>query len=172
MKELFKALASFQQEVPVIHEETNSYNYTYANINTVLKVITPLLDKHGLGFTQFLNGDSLNTYVFHIESGEKIESSIKIPEDVTLKGQNKFQILGSGITYLRRYSLACLLGLITDKDIDASGTEVKPKVVKTLSAERFKKMLELSDEEIKKSLSKVTLSEEQKNTVNLKLKIK
>ena len=40
---------------------------------------------------------------------------------------NDFQTLGSGITYLRRYSLSTILGLITDKDVDACGTqETKP----------------------------------------------
>ena len=121
MVELFKALAEFQDEVPVIHEETKGYNYTYASINSVFKTIKPLLKEKGLGFTQFLNGDSLDTYLFHIKTGQKIESSILIPKGVVLKGQNEFQTLGSGITYLRRYSLACLLGLITDKDIDACG---------------------------------------------------
>lgn len=121
MKELFKALAEFQNEVPVIHEETKGYNYTYANLNSVFKTIKPLLKSKGLGFTQFLNGNSLDTYLFHIETGQKIESSILIPTGISLKGQNEFQTLGSGITYLRRYSLACLLGLITDKDIDACG---------------------------------------------------
>ena len=45
---------------------------------------------------------------------------------------NTFQVMGSAITYYRRYSLSAALGLITDKDIDAKGDEVKasakPKV--------------------------------------------
>jgi hypothetical protein len=94
-------------------------------------VIKPLLKKHGLGFTQRLNSEHLETILFHVESGEHLESSILIPK-VTLKGQNEFQALGSGITYLRRYSLSCLLGLITDKDADASGEQVKPVKRKTL----------------------------------------
>jgi len=39
---------------------------------------------------------------------------------------NDFQILGSAITYVRRYSLSSALGLITDKDIDGGGEQVKP----------------------------------------------
>jgi hypothetical protein len=130
MKNLLKSLSEFQNEVPVIHEETKGYNYSYSNLNTIFKVIKPLLKKHGLGFTQFLNGNSLNTYLFHIESGEKLESTVEIPNGVALKGQNDYQALGSGITYLRRYSLSCMLGLITDKDIDACGTQEPKKPVK------------------------------------------
>jgi len=131
MKELFKALAKFQNEVPVIHQNTKGYNYTYADLNQVFDVIKPLLKKHGLGFTQYLDGYSLSTMVFHVESGEHIKSNINIPK-VSLKGQNEYQALGSGITYLRRYSLSCLLGLITDKDADAHGEQVKPVKRKTL----------------------------------------
>ena len=128
MKNLLKALAGFQSENLVIHEDTKGYNYTYSNINTIFKVIKPLLKKHGLAFYQTLDMRSLSTTVFHIESGEKITSIADIPL-VSLKGMNDYQTLGSGITYLRRYSLSVMLGLITDKDIDACG-EQEPKNAK------------------------------------------
>jgi len=122
MKNLLKALSEFQNEVPTIHEETKGFNYTYSNLNSIFKVIKPLLNKHGLGFYQNLDARSLVTTVYHVESGEQIQSSSEIP-NVTLKGMNDFQTLGSGITYLRRYSLSTILGLITDKDVDACGTQ-------------------------------------------------
>lgn len=134
MKNLLKALSAFQNEVPTIHEETKGFNYTYSNLNSIFKVIKPLLNKHGLGFYQNLDNRNLVTTVYHVESGEQIQSSSSIPE-VTLKGMNDFQTLGSGITYLRRYSLSTILGLITDKDIDACGTqEDKPVGKKTFTA--------------------------------------
>ena len=40
---------------------------------------------------------------------------------------NTFQIMGSAITYYRRYSLSAALGLITDKDIDAKEKKLKTK---------------------------------------------
>lgn len=123
MKDLYKALADFQQEVPVIHKGTEGYGYSYADLTEILKVINPLLKKHGLGFTQLLEGTKLKTIVFHSESSESIESSVDIPSEVTLKGMNDFQVLGSAITYLRRYSLAGILGLVTDKDTDAGGQQ-------------------------------------------------
>ena len=125
MKNLIKSLAAFQNEVPTIHEETKGYNYTYSNLNTIFKIIKPLLNKHGLGFTQLLNGTKLKTIIFHIDSGEMLESEAEIPQDVKLNSMNTFQVMGSAITYYRRYSLSAALGLITDKDIDAKGDEVK-----------------------------------------------
>jgi hypothetical protein len=40
---------------------------------------------------------------------------------------NDFQVLGSAITYMRRYQLSAMLGLVTDKDTDAGGEQVKMK---------------------------------------------
>jgi hypothetical protein len=151
MKNLFKSLAAFQEEVPTIHEDTRGYNYTYSNLNSIFKVIKPLLKKHGLGFTQLLDGNNLKTIIFHIESGETLDSSVEIPQDVILKGMNTFQVMGSAITYYRRYSLSAALGLITDKDIDAKGEETKTKPVFTTA--NFEKALaaKATIETIKKS---------------------
>ncbi len=125
-KNIYAAIAAFQQEVPVIYKDLQAYGYKYADLPAILEVINPLLKEHGLGFTQIINGITLQTIVFHVESGEKIESSIDIPQGVDLKGMNPFQVLGSAITYLRRYSLSSMLGLVTDKDTDAQGEQMKP----------------------------------------------
>ena len=69
MKNLFKALAEFQQEVPVIHKGTKGYGYSYADLPTIFEVINPLLKKHGLGFTQPIEGQTIRTIIFHLESG-------------------------------------------------------------------------------------------------------
>ena len=143
MKHLFKSLADFQQEVPVIHKATQGYGYTYADLPTIFQEINPLLKKHGLGFTQLINGVQIATCLFHIESGESIESKIDIPQGVVLKGMNEFQVLGSAITYLRRYALSSILGIVTDKDTDASGEQVKQEDKKlVLSNDRFQKALD------------------------------
>lgn len=122
-KRLFKSLAEFQQEVPVIFKGTKGYGYSYADLPSILEVINPLLKKHSLGFTQLINENQIKTIIFHIESGETIESNTNIPQGVQLKGMNDFQVLGSAITYLRRYSLSSILGLVTDVDTDAHGEQ-------------------------------------------------
>jgi len=143
MKNLFKALAEFQQEVPVIHKATQGYGYTYADLPKIFEVINPLLKKHGLGFTQLINGTQIATCLFHVESAESIESKIDIPQGVILKGMNEFQVLGSAITYLRRYALSSMLGLVTDKDTDASGEQVKPEPKKqAIDNARFQKAID------------------------------
>lgn len=150
MKELFKALANFQQEVPILHKDTQGYGYSYTDLPEILRTINPLLKKHGLGFIQPLNGNELKTVVFHYESGESIESTVIIPED-SMKGMNKYQSLGSGITYMRRYALSSFLGLVTDKDIDGSTIEDKVSLIENTEdlTELFKKLNKAQQEKFK-----------------------
>jgi len=162
MKTLFKALADFQNEVPTIHEETKGFNYTYSNLNSIFKVIKPLLKKHDLAFYQILDGRNLVTTIFHIKSGEQIQGSAEIPQ-VSLKGMNDYQTLGSGITYLRRYSLSSMLGLITDKDVDACGTQENKKRKFTATDAQAEK---LKGTEAKDLKAKYIITEEQLKRYN------
>jgi len=139
---IYKALSDFQNEVPVIHKGTQGYGYSYADLPAIFEVINPLLKKHGLGFTQPIMGDTIKTIIFHTESGETIESLTQIPQGVALKGMNDFQVLGSAITYLRRYALSSVLGLVTDKDTDAGGQQVLKKKEK-ITNDRFEKACQL-----------------------------
>lgn len=155
MKNIYKAIAEFQQEVPVILKDTQGYGYTYTDLPAIFKVINPLMKKHGLGFYQtvdhWVSTDEqlvgqipfVKTVVFHIESGERIESDTIIPQGVQLKGMNDFQVLGSSITYIRRYALSAMLGLVTDKDTDANGEQEKKLGVST--AVKSKSVIERND---------------------------
>lgn len=134
-KSLFKSLADFQQECPIIHKDTSGFNYTYADMPKIVSVINPLLRKHGLGFTQPIEGNSIRTILFHTETGETIESVVEIPI-IELAKMNVYQSFGSGVTYYRRYALSSLLGIVTDKDTDAAGEQVSsPKPKKQETAE-------------------------------------
>lgn len=171
MKNLFKSLASFQQEVPVIHKATQGYGYSYADLPKIFEVINPLLQKHGLGFTQTLNTKEGTTYlcttVFHVESGECLDSMVEIPQ-VALKGMNDYQSFGSGVTYFRRYALSSALGLVTDKDTDASGEQEKPKK-QMLNNKRFEeavKAIENNQFTTEQLVDKFDLTEAQKVVIN------
>lgn len=131
MKNIFKALAAFQQECPTIHKGTKGYGYSYADLPAIFDVVNPLLKKHNLGFTQLVQDDAIETILFHADSAETITSTTKMPVGVQLKGMNEFQVAGSAITYYRRYALSSLLGVVTDKDVDAGGVQTKASVPKT-----------------------------------------
>jgi hypothetical protein len=71
-----------------------------------------------------------------------MESSTLIPQ-VELKQMNLYQSFGSGCTYFRRYCLSSILGIVTEKDLDASGEQVKHEPKKaTIDNARFQKAID------------------------------
>ena len=173
MKNLFKSLAEFQQEVKVIHKATQGYGYSYTDLPKIFSEINPLMKKHGLGFTQLINTNEghnyLVTILFHVESGEVLESSTLVPI-VQLKGMNEYQCFGSGVTYFRRYCLSSILGLVTDKDTDASGEQEKHEPKKpAIDNKRFLealKSIQQGDFTVDKLKEKFELTKEQTNAIN------
>jgi hypothetical protein len=134
MKNYYKAISDFQKECPVLPKNTKGYGYNYCKLSTMIPLINPVLEKNGLGYTQPLstnpstNRNAIKTTVFHIESGEFETEYWDLPE-VDLKGQNRYQSDGSGITYIRRYALAAHLGIVSDEDNDGAGKQTgKPKL--------------------------------------------
>ena len=124
-KKLFSALSQFQKKCPVIRKATQGYGYSYADLPAIFDVINPILAEFSLGFTQPICGTKVKTILFHVESGETLESETDIPQGVALAKMNQFQVLGCAITYIRRYALSSMLGIITDEDTDASGEQQK-----------------------------------------------
>jgi hypothetical protein len=115
---LAKALAAFQAEMPTVtknHTATvksdkGSYSYTYAGLADVSEAAMPLLAKHGLSFSTLPSGQTLVGMLLH-ESGESLTASLPI------NGATPQQI-GSSLTYMRRYLLGCMTGVVTDDDDD------------------------------------------------------
>jgi len=167
-KQLAKALADFQQEVPAIFKGTAGYGYKYADLPAILSVINPLMQKHKLGFTQLVGSYQLTTAIYHVETGQAIETTMDIPQGVVLKGMNDFQVLGSAISYCKRYQLSAILGLVTDADTDAAGEQLKAALPK-ISDARFKAALKAIEDgtyEVETLKSKFSLSNEQLKQLN------
>lgn len=141
---IYEAIAHFQYECPILHKNTKGYGYKYTDLAEIMRVITPLLEKHELMIMQPLSGTGMKTIIVHWASGMSIEEYVEIPQNIELSGMNIYQAFGAGITYWRRYCLCSYLGIISDKDIDMSSqkTEVKPSKPK-LSDERFEEALEV-----------------------------
>lgn len=139
-KNIYKSLALFQQECPVVHKGTSGYGYSYADLPTIFSIINPVLQKYELGFTQLIQDGGIETILFH-SSGETITSVTPIPENVSLKGMNEYQVLGSAITYIRRYALSSMLGVVTDKDTDASTPKQIKKPTLSEGTDAFDKAL-------------------------------
>lgn len=142
---IYEALMNFQIDMPTLPQNTKGYGYTYTDLLTIINTAQPILAKHGLVITQPISGTKVTTILHHITSKEEIQSYVDIPQDVSLKGQNTFQVYGSALTYFRRYSYISILSIVSDADLDASGTEIKQTKVSnalpTLSDTDFQKLL-------------------------------
>ena len=94
-----------------------------------------------LGFTQLIQNGGARNYTYFTHQEETIKSFTPIPENVSLKGMNEYQVLGSAITYIRRYALSSLLGIVTDKDTDAATPKQVRKPVLNAATPAFEKAL-------------------------------
>ena len=125
IKEIATSLKNFQEVAKNAFKEKSGYNYKYAPIDVILKENRPLMAKFGLSHIQsqeFSDGIvQVSTRIMH-ESGEWIETTAQSPY-AQMKGMNDYQSIGSGITYLRRYSLSAALGIASDEDADAHGEQ-------------------------------------------------
>jgi len=143
IKNISKALSSFQNECPVIQKNSDGYGYKYTDLPFIVSTISPILKKHGLMFTQSVfSKDSdfvgVKTTLIHFKSGEFFESemSSSISKNRTANKMNEIQAQGSIITYLRRYSLSSILGIVTDADADGyAQRESKKDIESNLKAE-------------------------------------
>lgn len=130
-------LFAAQQEFPTIKwdkkVEFKSVKFQYASLPEIIKVVRPILAKHGLAFMHTITGDYLICHLFSpdIPFGRAIQSSVKLPEDKDPR------TMGAAITYFRRYTLAALLGIVTDEDNDAP-----PQEKKRLTKQQFDKAIE------------------------------
>jgi len=124
-------LLEFQKKVGAIKKDSvNPYfKSKYADINSLLDVVKPVLNEVGLTVVQPLEiRDGKNTLLTKIFDDEKIvlESSIIIPENLDP------QKIGSAITYYRRYSLQSLLLLEAEDDDAESAKPKKTEVTETV----------------------------------------
>jgi hypothetical protein len=119
LKDLFSALAKAQAEMQTagLSNENPYFKTRYADLAAIVKASRPSLTKHGLSIVQQLithdDGHTLLHTVLGHTSGQWIESRIRIVPPKT-----DVQSLGSYITYLRRYSIASLCGIVTSGDDD------------------------------------------------------
>lgn len=95
-------------------------NYNYANISDCLKVIRPILNKHGLAVLQRTTSDQNKVGIETVlvsEDGQTLESGLFfVPTEGLI--QKGVQAFGSAVTYARRYSLISFLGLAYGEDDD------------------------------------------------------
>lgn len=129
MQNLASALAEFHKAVgPILKKSTAQYGL-YADLSTVLSVVTPELSAKGLVLTQtfmpYETGTILRTSLLHT-SGETLTSDLPM---LSTDGRgNPLHAFGGAVTYLRRYALLAMLNLAAEDD-DGDGWSEPPKAV-------------------------------------------
>lgn len=124
IQKLSEALSKAQAEFPPVpFNAVNPFlKNRYADLGGIIQTAKPILAKHGLAVSQLAEGEgnttSVTTILMH-SSGEWISSTISMDMEAE-KGKSQAQAVGSVITYLRRYSLASILGLYADEDTDGN----------------------------------------------------
>ena len=120
LKDLFAALAKAQSEMQMagLSSQNPFFKARYADLAAIVKASRPALTKHGLSIMQQLitndEGHTLLHTLLGHNSGQWVESRVRI-----VPPKNDVQSMGSYITYLRRYSIAALCGIVaSDEDDD------------------------------------------------------
>jgi len=131
-----KALLSLHKDIEVLKkDETNPFfKSKYVPLPTMLKVLKPVINKHGfildqssdLGNHTAALKNIATSRIIHAETGLSSESRIVLPDF------QKMQDLGGAMTYARRYTLSALLSL---EEIDDDGNAVSGNKVKKPSVQ-------------------------------------
>jgi hypothetical protein len=112
--ELAKAMINVQQNLQPVKKNAKG-QFTYADIGAISESCRDALHENGFAVIQTGDADcseggALVTSLLH-ESGQWIRGAFPMVFDKPTS-----QAQGSAITYLRRYSLAALLGILTEDD--------------------------------------------------------
>lgn len=118
---LASALAKAQAEMEnaPLNKTNPHFRSKYADLAAIRDATMPALAKNGLAIVQFTKvcddgSIRLVTRLMH-QSGETIEGEYPLP-----MAADKPQVMGSAITYARRYCWAAMCGITADEDDDAN----------------------------------------------------
>jgi hypothetical protein len=136
---IYTELAKVKEELGAITKGSDNpfFKSKYADLNTHLEAVEPLLHKNGMILLQpiqIIDGvNTVSSIIIHAKSGQKVSSSMK------LIGENDMQKAGSAVTYARRYTLGALLSMRAEDDDGESAvgrTSSKSKSTKKASFPR------------------------------------
>lgn len=135
-KDVYAALFAVQTSVDVVKKSANNpfFKSKYADLPAVWDAVKDALKENGIVVyhqTESADGvDYLLTKVRHFVSGTEIESRAQLHLQKPTS-----QEYGSCVTYMRRYAISALLGLVTDDDDDGNDASQNKKIEKPVKKE-------------------------------------
>lgn len=143
MGKIAEALAAFQADLPHVGKDKRAdvgqYTYSYADLEDITNAAMPVLSKHGLSFVALPRrtdaGYEVAGVLLHT-SGERLEGSLP------LHG-NQPQQVGSALTYMRRYLLCSMTGIVAGSDDDGRAANDAPRTEPLMQAKTRGRMFAL-----------------------------
>lgn len=120
--DLWRALAKAQANFDDVKKTRpmtvrGEIRYHYANLSDVVNAVMPALKAEGFVCSHIARGNRLHVRLIHAASEQWIEGVLPFVPP-TVNGPEGVQALGSLLTYLRRYLLSMLLGVVAVDDDD------------------------------------------------------
>lgn len=149
-KSLAEALLAVQKSAPKIQKDKINPAFRgsrYASTDSILADVLPLLNENGLVLSQIPTSLGTDVPVPALRTRITFAATGDFIEDVGLLMLDKMnaQGLGGAITYMRRYAVTSLLGLVTEVDDD--GNSVSTKDVETVNKRTRKPSEQTSGED-------------------------
>lgn len=154
-KAYFDSLAAFQRECPVIVKTSKvlvggSERYRYAPIDRIIKVVGPLLEKHGFAYqrdSKIEQGWVEAIVTITHREGHSETKSFRVPSE-SKAGMSEAQKYGAALTFADRYAFCGALGIKTgEEDTDMAPGAEGPEVLlglKTMLWNLLKAHLQIS----------------------------
>lgn len=120
---IYEKLHAIQGELPTLVKTATNPHFgnEYVPLEEVLDKVLPVLNKVGIFLTQLpdnVGGQPALTTVLHdVNDG----TEIRVTAPLVLDRQNS-QGVGSAITYMRRYAILSILGLVGEDDDDGNAS--------------------------------------------------
>ena len=135
IKELATALAIVQGQLTFAKKDSKNpfFKSNYADLESVWDACRSLLSDNGLAVMQFpgeyMDGNmALNTIITH-KSGEWMSQEMSVPVS-----KPDAQGAGSALTYMRRYALAAVVGVV---QADDDGNSASQKIIESATAQQI-----------------------------------
>lgn len=147
--EFHQAFTAAQLELKPVFRGKQGHNAKYAPLEDVVAEVRRVFSDHGLSFYHVCKetpgGVTVTAVVSHV-AGHSIESTMTAPAD-TSGNKNAIQSIGSTRSYLKRYTLSDVTGIVTTDSLDNDGDGVGPVIITEEQAISLREMIDSLGEE-------------------------
>ena len=129
---IYQVIYNIQRDIAtkIKTNATNPFHKSkYIDLYKLMEVLMPYFEEYNILITHSIGANNLDTKLVKLDTGEEYAMTSSFDAS-----RLDAQQLGSYITYLRRYAICCLFGIVADKDDDgntASGITTTKLSVKT-----------------------------------------